>query len=90
MNRAPVAPQIPWPTPEQLQKMGLVRCEQAGCSVYVDPANLPARRCLKHGRPTRQTTERPLAELRFAPLPEFDDRPRRRRDNNRDRRKAAA
>lgn len=45
----------PWPTSEQLEQMGLTRCEhEDGCSIYVDPANMPSRRCITHTRAQRK------------------------------------
>lgn len=46
----PKRPLFPWPNPAQLERMGFVRCQQDGCTVYVDPANMPGRRCLAHQR----------------------------------------
>jgi hypothetical protein len=80
MRRAPTAPQTNWPTPEQLEQMGLVPCQADGpCTVWVDPANVPSHKCARHQQQTRQP-ERPLAEIRFAPLPDYQDRPRRHRE----------
>lgn len=45
----------PWPTAGQLEAAGLVRCEhEDGCSIYVDPENMPSRRCIAHTREQRR------------------------------------
>lgn len=61
---------IAWPTSEQLEAMGLVRCEhEAGCSIYVDPANMPAKRCIRHGREQRRNRSQQRRQPRVPYLP---------------------
>lgn len=42
------------PTVEQMHQMGLVPCSSQPCPCWVDPANLPGRRCLAHERDERR------------------------------------
>lgn len=55
-----------------MEQMGLVRCGEDGCGVYLDPVNVPGRRCMAH---RRRKPKPALAEVRFAP----DQRKRRKR-----------
>ena len=48
----------PWPTPAQLQQMGLVRCKTDGCTTFVDPANVPQRQCTRHQQADRRRDQR--------------------------------
>jgi hypothetical protein len=34
-------PETPMPTDAQLQAMGFVRCRNAGCTCWIEPANVP-------------------------------------------------
>jgi hypothetical protein len=52
--RAPRQPQTPFPTDEQLEQMGLVRCKTPGCSCWIDPINVPQRQCGEHQRSERR------------------------------------
>lgn len=47
-QRPPRQPQIPWPTAFQLEHAGFVRCQSEGCSVFVDPVNVPEKACREH------------------------------------------
>ena len=62
---------IPWPTAEQLERMGFKRCATQPCNCWIDPVNVPAGRCrdhhLQHTRTQRK--DRSLADVRFAPRP---------------------
>lgn len=47
--------QIPWPTPEQLERFGMVRCRhEAGCGTYVNPLELRSGLCAQHARHARR------------------------------------
>lgn len=66
------------PTVAQMQQMGLVECGEPGCTIYVDPANMPARRCKQHGglkrpRTDRYPTGRPSARRREDPVRQMAD-----------------
>lgn len=62
-----------WPSVEQFQRMGLVRCQTDGCTVFVDPVNVPSRQCLAHQRAERQRRR----EQRFQNRPRISREHRR-------------
>jgi hypothetical protein len=40
---------IPWPTVDQLEHMGFIRCQgDPDCTTFIDPANVPSKRCTRH------------------------------------------
>lgn len=78
----------PFPAEHQLERMGLVRCEGQPCSTWVDPVNVPERKCARHQRegrgPRADRESRVFTPRRESAGPEFRERARdRRRDDAR-------
>ena len=69
-------PPVRWPTPAMLEQAGFVRCKTDGCRVYLDPVNVPQRKCADHQRKDRVARQQRRIEMRYAPRPTRSHRER--------------